>query len=176
MKIVVAGATGRVGRPLVEQLHQMGHHVRALTRNAAKATFPAGVEVIEGDLTQPATIERALEGVSGLHLINFGGDNYAPLQTGAEIVAMAQKAGVQRVTVLRGGEKTSVENAVENSSLTWTFLNPVEFMSGALELCQIDSRGRGRPPAIRQSKNRRRPRRRHRLGSSQRSHARWSRR
>lgn len=133
MKILVAGATGRVGRPLVEQLHQAGHQVRAITRNPAKANFPAGVEIIEGDLTRPETIEKAMEGVVGLHLINFGGDDYSPLQTGAEIVAMAEKAGIQRVTVLRGGEMTSVEEAVQNSSLAWTFLNPVEFMSGAFD-------------------------------------------
>jgi len=147
MKILVAGATGRVGRPLVEQLHQAGHHVRALTRNPAKANFPAGVEVIEGDLTRPETLEKALEGVDGLHLINFGGDDYAPLQTGAEIVAMAEKAGVKRVTVLRGGEMTSVEIAVQTSVLAWTFLNPVEFMSGALDYApSIREEGRVRQP------------------------------
>jgi uncharacterized protein YbjT (DUF2867 family) len=134
MTILVAGATGTVGRQLVEQLAQAGHAVRALTRNAAKANFPIGVEVIEGDLMKPATFAAALEGVVGLHLINFGGDDYAPLQTGAEIVAMATKAGVKRVTVLRGGgDKGTVETSVEASSLTWTFLQPVEFMSNILE-------------------------------------------
>jgi uncharacterized protein YbjT (DUF2867 family) len=133
MKILVAGSTGRVGRYLVEQLAQAGHHVRALTRNAAKAQFSGNVEVVEGDLKRPETLESALEGVTGLHLINFGGDDYAPLETGPEIVAMAEKAGVKRVTVLRGGEKGSIENAVEASSLAWTMLQPVEFMTGALD-------------------------------------------
>src|SRR5690606_2531165 len=127
--------------------HQAGHHVRAITRNPAKANFPAGVEIIEGDLTRPETLEKAMEGVEGLHLINFGGDDYAPLQTGAEIVAMAEKAGVKRVTVLRGGEMTSVENAVQNSSLAWTFLNPVEFMSGAFDYAEsIRAQGEVRQP------------------------------
>lgn len=133
MKMLVTGATGRVGRYLVEQLNQTGHHVRALTRNAARANFPDGVEVVEGDLTKPATLASALEGITGLHLINFGGDDYAPLQTGQEIVAMAEKAKVKRVTVLRGGEKGTLEQAVESSSLAWTMLEPVEFMSGALD-------------------------------------------
>jgi uncharacterized protein YbjT (DUF2867 family) len=122
-----------VGRHLVEQLHEAGHQVRALTRNPAKANFPDGVEVVVGDLTSPATLAPALEGVVGLHLINFGGDDYAPLQTGQEIVAMAEKAGVKRVTVLLGGEKGALEDAVENSSLAWTLLQPVEFMSGMLD-------------------------------------------
>jgi uncharacterized protein YbjT (DUF2867 family) len=133
MKIFVTGATGRVGRYLVEQLVQAGHEVRALTRNAAKAHFPPAVEGVVGDLTQPATFASAFDGVTGLHLINFGGDDYAPLQNGAEIVALAAQAGVKRVTVLRGGEETSIEQAVADSSLAWTFLQPVEFMSGALD-------------------------------------------
>jgi uncharacterized protein YbjT (DUF2867 family) len=133
MKILVTGATGTVGRHLVEQLAQAGHHVRALTRNPAKANFPDGVEVVVGDLTKPETLAPALEGVAGLHLINFGGDDYAPLQTGAEIISMAEQAGVRRVTVLMGGDMDAVERAVKSSSLAWTFLQPVEFMSGALD-------------------------------------------
>lgn len=133
MNILVTGATGTVGRKLVQQLHQAGHQVRALTRNPAKANFPDDVEVVLGDLTVPATLEVALAGVTSLHLITFGGDDYAPLQTSAEIVAMAEKAGVKRVTVLMGGTKGGVESAVESSALAWTLLQPVEFMSNMME-------------------------------------------
>jgi uncharacterized protein YbjT (DUF2867 family) len=133
MKILVTGATGTVGRHLVEQLHRAGYQVRALTRNQAKANFPDGVEVVVGDLTSPSIIAPVLEGVEALHLITFGGDDYAPLQTGQEIMEMAEKAGVKRVTVLMGGEKGELEKAVESSSMAWTFLQPVEFMSGALD-------------------------------------------
>ncbi len=134
MKILVTGATGTVGRHLVAQLIEMGHSVRALTRNPTKATFPDGVEVVKGDLMKPETLDPAFEGVTGVHLINFGGDDYAPLQTGSEIVAKALKSGVKRVTILRGGDdKGSLETAVESSSLAWTYLHPVEFMSGILD-------------------------------------------
>ncbi len=133
MKILVTGATGTVGRHLVEQLSQARHQVRALTRNPTKANFPEGVEVIAGDLTRPTTLGPALEGVTALHLINFSGDDYKLLDTGNEIVTMAEEAGVQRVTVLLGGEKGSLEHAIEASSLAWTFLQPVEFMSNALD-------------------------------------------
>ena len=53
MTILVTGATGRIGRHVVEQLVGRGADVRALTRDPAKATLPAGVEVVQGDeLTQ----------------------------------------------------------------------------------------------------------------------------
>jgi uncharacterized protein YbjT (DUF2867 family) len=136
MTILITGATGNVGRHLVGQLLAAGYGVRALTRNAAKANLPGGAEVVEGDLTKPETLAGALEGVEGLHLINFGGDDYAPLQTGSQLMALAERAGVKRVTVLLGGEKGALEEAVEASSPAWTFLQPVEFMSGVLDFAE----------------------------------------
>jgi uncharacterized protein YbjT (DUF2867 family) len=88
---------------------------------------------VAGNLAAPETLVPALDGVTGLHLINFDGDGYGLLETGPEIVELARKAGVQRVTVLRGGEKGSVERAVEASNLCWTYLQPVEFMANMLE-------------------------------------------
>lgn len=131
--ILVAGATGTVGNQIVKQLAEAGHHVRALTRNAAKAHFPAGVEVVEGDLTTPQSFAHAFEGATGLHLINFGGDDYAHLSSGPEIVDLAKRAGVKRITVLLGGEIGTVEAAVQASGLSWTFLQPVEFMGNLRE-------------------------------------------
>jgi uncharacterized protein YbjT (DUF2867 family) len=147
MKFLITGATGRVGRNLVEQLYAQGHEVRALTRGGKKAIFSPGVAIIVGDLTNPQSFAAALEGVDGLHLINFGSDDYAPLQTGQQIVDMAQAAGVKRVTMLRGGAETSVEEALKASSLAWTFLEPVEFMSGAEDYAEsIRSSGEVRQP------------------------------
>jgi uncharacterized protein YbjT (DUF2867 family) len=133
MIFLVTGATGTIGRQVVNQLVQDGQHVRALTRNPAKANFPNGVEVVTGDLSAPESFAQALDGVTGMHLINFDSGAGAQLQTGPQIIELARKAGVRRATVLRGGEKSSVEQAVEASDLEWTFLHPVEFMAGALD-------------------------------------------
>ncbi|MEU7000852.1 NAD(P)H-binding protein [Nonomuraea sp. NPDC046570] len=136
MTILVTGATGTVGRQLVEQLVRAGERVRALTRDPAAAGLPAEAEVVRGDLTKPDTLRPALEGVTGLHLITFGGDDGEPLQTGHEIVEMATKAGVRRVTVLGGWDPSTVEKALDDGELGWTFLRPVEFMANALDLAE----------------------------------------
>lgn len=130
---LVTGATGTVGRQIVLELLSRGHFVRALTRDPAKADFPDGVEVVRGDLADPASLVPALEGVTGLHLITFDGGLFAPLETGPEIVELAATAGVRRITVLNGGGDTPLQDAVKAGGIDWTVIMPVEFMANALE-------------------------------------------
>ncbi|MEZ0073761.1 NmrA family NAD(P)-binding protein [Planotetraspora sp. GP83] len=131
MTILVTGATGTVGGHVVQHLLRAGRKVRALTRNPDAADLPEGVEVVAGDLTDVAGLAPAFEGVTAAHLINFG-RGYQPLPNGQEIVDLALKAGVRSVTVLGGWEEGSLERAVQASSLAWTLLRPVEFMSNTL--------------------------------------------
>jgi uncharacterized protein YbjT (DUF2867 family) len=133
MRILVSGASGSVGRHLVTQLYEAGHDVRALTRSPANARFPSGVEAVAGDLNDAGTLEYAFRNIDAIHLITFGGDYYHDLKNGDEIVALAEKSGVQLATVLGGWFPTSVESALASSNLSWTILQPREFMSNALE-------------------------------------------
>lgn len=133
MTYLVTGATGRAGRHVVSELLARGVPVRALTRDPARAAvLPAGVEVVAGDLTDPATLTTAFEGVVGVHLLTVGGDDYATLSTGPEIVALARRAGVRRLAVLWNGRPGPVEEAVRAGPLEWTMLQPVDFMGNTL--------------------------------------------
>ncbi|MFE9246971.1 NAD(P)H-binding protein [Nocardiopsis sp. NPDC006938] len=135
MTFLIAGATGTVGSEIVRRLAAAGHPVRALTRDARRARpgLPEGAEAVQGDLTDPESVAPHLEGVDGLHLITFGGDDHAPLETGPRLVELAREAGVRRVTVLSDFYEGGVQEALRASALTWTFLNPVEFMANLLE-------------------------------------------
>ncbi|MFD3521307.1 NAD(P)H-binding protein [Streptomyces sp. NPDC058653] len=134
---LVTGATGTVGREIVRELLDRGRAVRALTRDPAKADFPDGVDVVRGDLADPASLVPALVGVTGLHLITFDGGGFGELRTGPEIVELAAEAGVRRITVLHGGGATPLQDAVEAGGaahdIAWTVIMPVEFMANALE-------------------------------------------
>ena len=134
MRILVTGATGQVGRHLVSQLQESGHTVRALTRNPANADLPAGVEEVAGDLTDITSLQAAFEGMDAIHLITFGGDEGEDLTNGTEIVQLAERSGISRATVLGGWSPTSIEEALATSSISWTIVQPAEFMGNALDL------------------------------------------
>lgn len=142
MSTLVIGATGAVGRQVVEQLVQRGVAVRALVRDPAKANLPASVELVQGELLAPDALRRALAGVSSLFLLNaVAADEF----TQALIVLnLAREAGVQRlvylsvihsdryVNVPHFAVKFGVERMIEQMGFSATILRPAYFMQNDL--------------------------------------------
>jgi uncharacterized protein YbjT (DUF2867 family) len=130
MRILVTGATGNVGRLVVDELLAAGaSDVRALTVSPERAALPPGVEVAIGHVGRPQTVRPALDGVDRLYLA----PNPA---TAGEVAAMAAAAGVRRIVDLAGEEGGfwhDIEPAVEAAGVGWTHLEPGEFMANALD-------------------------------------------
>ncbi|MEF9880915.1 SDR family oxidoreductase [Streptomyces sp. P9-A4] len=137
--IVVTGATGNVGRPLVELLAAAGEEVTAVSRRPAEG-LPAGVAHRRGDLAEVDGLGGLFEGAEAVYLLVAGlGDELRP----REIVAAAVAAGVRRIVLqssqLVGTRTDSVshailrtfEEAVRESGLDWTVLRPGGFASNA---------------------------------------------
>ncbi|TCR19570.1 NAD(P)H-binding protein [Streptomyces sp. BK205] len=148
MTVLVTGATGNVGRKVVESLLAAGVPVRATSRNPKTAALPAGVDVHAGDLDDPGSFKDALSGVEKLFLF--------PNPSGiAGFLDLAKASGVRHVVLLSsaavgapdvtthpiGLMHLSVEQAVERSGLARTVLRPGAFASNALQWA----------PAIRES-------------------------
>ena len=70
MTILVIGATGRVGRHVVQQLIDRGAAVRVLTRDPSKAKFPDSVQVAQGELLDIDALRAALRRPHTLFLLN----------------------------------------------------------------------------------------------------------
>ncbi|MGK5678822.1 NAD(P)H-binding protein [Actinoplanes sp. URMC 104] len=128
MRILVTGATGNVGRMVVDELLARGaNDVRALTVDPAKAALPSGVDVARGFVGRPSSLPPALEGVDVMYL--------APhIPTAHETCRLAAEAGVGRIVDLsgpKGDHWQAIEDAVEASGVPFTHLEPGEFMLNA---------------------------------------------
>lgn len=142
MTILVTGATGRVGAQVVQQLVQRGAAVRVLVRDSSKASFPAGVEVAQGDLLDVDALRAAFKGVNTLFLLNaVAGDEF----TQALITLnMARTCGVERVVYLsvlhsdrfvnvpHFAVKQGAERMIEQMGFSATILRPAYFIDNEL--------------------------------------------
>ena len=137
--ILVTGATGNAGGAVVRALVNSGEQVRALVRDADLASLPTGVEAVAGDLNDPQTLAGHLEGVTAAFLLS----GYDGLE---ETLANMRRAGVERVVLLSSsaapaGDLTNAvaryhilsEQAVRESGLGWTLLQPNTFMTNTFQ-------------------------------------------
>jgi uncharacterized protein YbjT (DUF2867 family) len=131
MLIVVTGATGNVGRPLVAALAAAGARVRAVTRTPQSAQFGSSVEAI-------GSVAVALRGASAVFL-----NSRALGPQLADVVAQCVQAGVEKLVALsainadddfsrqpsrvRGDRNREVEQLAVNSGLAWVSLRPTVF-------------------------------------------------
>lgn len=107
--VLVAGASGYVGGRLVEKLVQNGLTVRGMARNGEglRAKWGDRIEVVEADVLDPETLEKALEGVEvAYYLIHSmeSGKNFQELerQSAWNFARAAEQAGVRRMIYLGG--------------------------------------------------------------------------
>ncbi|MEV0405524.1 SDR family oxidoreductase [Actinoallomurus sp. NPDC050550] len=140
--ILVTGATGSIGRPLVRRLRQDGVAFRALVRDEAKGRA-LGCDFVVGDFDDPGSIAAALEGVDRLFLNGAGAqpvDGEQPMiRQQKTAIDAAKKAGVSRVVKvsvwqaheggrLAEGAHWEIEEYLKASGLGWSLLQPSGFM------------------------------------------------
>lgn len=153
LTVLVTGATGRVGRNVVDLLLGSGVNVRAMTRNPEAAELPAGADVRFGDFHDPGTFADTLAGVDKLFL-------FSDPAGAAEFVQAARTAGVRQVVLLSSmsvlvpepeanpisNMHLEVERVVEGSGLDWTFVRPTAFAANTLAWSEGIRRGEVRLP------------------------------
>ncbi|MBA1349674.1 MULTISPECIES: SDR family oxidoreductase [Rhizobium] len=147
MTILVTGATGNVGRQVVEHLVKRGADVRALVRDPSKAEFPAGVSVVQGDFLDVDALRNAMSGVSTLFLLNA----VVPDEFTQALIALnvARSAGIERIVYLsvihadvyvnvpHFAGKFGVERMIEQMGFKATILRPAYFIQNDLTVKDV---------------------------------------
>ena len=144
--VLVTGATGRQGGAVVRHMLPKGWNLRALTRNAnshaAQDLEHRGAEVVQGDLDDVASLERAARGVYGIYSVQ---DYWAvgakrEVQQGKNLADVAKKVGVEHFVYssVGGAERNSgithwetkweIEKHIRKLALPATIFRPAAFM------------------------------------------------
>jgi uncharacterized protein YbjT (DUF2867 family) len=147
MTILVTGATGRVGRKVVQQLVKRGADVRVLVRDPAKPNIPAGVDVVQGDLLDIDQLRTAFTGVNTLFLLNaVAGDEFTQALIALNI---ARESGVERIVYLsvihsdqfvnvpHFAVKSGAERMIEQTGFSATILRPAYFIDNELMIKDV---------------------------------------
>jgi len=144
--VLITGATGRQGGAVVRHMVSKGWSVRALTRHcssyAAQRLAGQGVELVQGDLEDPTSLERITRGVYGVFSIQdfWTVGARREVQQGKNLAEAAKKAGVEHFVYssVGGAERNSgidhweskweIERHIRKLGLPATILRPVAFM------------------------------------------------
>lgn len=180
MQLMVVGATGPLGRAVVDSALGRGHNVKALVRNPQSATLPDTVQTVQGDVLDPASLEPAARGCEAVVcVLGTPSPRTATtlLETGtANLVTVMKQVPVPRlvcVTLLGIGDsrsntallyrhiilrvlapmvpdKEKQERVVRESGLDWVLVRPPPSSAWARGEPRVDPRGRTRPGRTRQ--------------------------
>jgi uncharacterized protein YbjT (DUF2867 family) len=144
--ILLTGGTGFVGGHVVRALREADRPVRCLVRNRGKAgeLEALGCELVEGDMTDAASLRRAVEGVDiVVHLVAIrqgSGEQFERIMTQGtrDLIAAAKEAGVARFVLMSAlgvseeskdlvpyyGAKWEMEQAVESAGVPYVIFRP----------------------------------------------------
>jgi uncharacterized protein YbjT (DUF2867 family) len=148
MKILVTGGTGKVGSEVIKQLVKRSATVRALVRKQeAAAKMPEGVEVVQGDLLDPVSVRKALDGVDKLYLLNA----VVPDELTQGLIAydLAKKLKLKQIVyhsvfkaehfkdVPHFASKLAIESALREFDLPFTIVRPNYFYQNDVSLKEV---------------------------------------
>lgn len=147
--ILVTGATGKQGSAVLHHLQKRGFSVRILTRDAekpaARALTGRGMEVLQGNLDDPASLTHALEGAYGVYSVQIathGGE--AEIRQGVNLADAANRSGVSHIVYSSVGSadqntgiphfdsKFKIEEHLRSTGIRYTIFRPVFFMENWL--------------------------------------------
>ena len=135
-RILVLGGTGLLGKPTADQLKADGFQVRILARDVEKARnmFEDGFEIVQGDVSDLASLEKAMTGCHGVH-ISVGGP--ADQVSAENVAALVPQLGVERISYISGAtvaeesrwfpmvaQKLNAEKAIRDSGVPYTIFCP----------------------------------------------------
>jgi len=151
--ILVTGASGTVGRPVLEEVAKTGKPVKAMYRGAEDArSAPSGVATVIADFADKASLAKALQGIDAIYLVCSPIPQLVELES--NMIDACKQAGVAYMVLnsaLGAGDypksfpswHRKVEDKLKASGLGYTILRPNTFMQNIVTYNASSIRAQG---------------------------------
>jgi uncharacterized protein YbjT (DUF2867 family) len=99
MKILVIGASGLLAGPVIRKLDEKGYELRLFSRSVKPSMFINDYDIMQGDVFNPADLEKAVSGCDAVHISLASADDVKAV---TNIIEVSRKNGVKRISLVSG--------------------------------------------------------------------------
>ncbi len=137
MKILVIGASGLLAGPVIRKLDEKGYNLRLFSRSVKPSMFVDDYDIVQGDVFNPADLEKAMRGCDAVHISLASADDVKAV---ANILEVSRKNGIRRVSLVSGctvteenrwfrftDDKFRTEQMIMQSGITYYIFRPTWF-------------------------------------------------
>lgn len=137
MKILVIGASGMLAGPVIRKLDEAGFELRLFSRTVNPSMFVNEYDMVQGDLFQPADLEKAVQGCDAIHITISTDDDVKATEN---ILNVAKNNGIKRISLISGctvaeenrwfsfiDQKFKAEQLIRQSGITYYIFRPTWF-------------------------------------------------
>ncbi len=159
MKILVIGASGMLAGPVIRKLDEAGFGLRLFSRSVKPSMFINEYEIVQGDLYNPADLNRAVEGCDAIHITVSNTDDVTATKA---ILKTAKENHIQKISMVSGctvaeqnrwfsftDKKFRAEQMIIQSGIPYYIFRPTWFFE-SLELMVRDRKATilGKQPGL----------------------------
>ena len=137
MKILVIGASSLLAGPVIRKLDEKGYDLRLFSRSVKPSMFINDYDIVQGDVFNPADLEKAVSGCDAVHISLASTDD---IKAVANILEVSKKNGIRRISLVSGGtvseenrwfkfvdDKYRTEQLIMQSGIPWYIFRPTWF-------------------------------------------------
>lgn len=137
MKILVIGASGLLAGPVIRKLDEKGYDLRLFSRSVKPSMFINDFDIVQGDVFNPADLEKAVSGCDAVHISLASADDVKAV---SNIIVVSKKNGIRRLSLVSGctvseenrwfkftDDKFRTEQMIMQSGIPWYIFRPTWF-------------------------------------------------
>lgn len=137
MKILIAGATGLLAKPVIEYFDKEGFELKLFSRSIESTTYEKKFDIVKGDVFNDEDLEKALDGCDAVHITLSKLDEPAAV---SKILNTAKEKSIKLISYVSGStvseenrwfkmidDKMKVEEMIIDSGIPYIFFRPTWF-------------------------------------------------